>query len=72
MNRTVNEAVGSAAMDRKNDDGDHDGFFFLDGLSKEELVDMRATALESEDRARKQILACGRRLEARQLKGRNL
>jgi hypothetical protein len=42
----------------------HDGFFYLDDLRREELLDIRETALETRERACKVIHACERRLDA--------
>jgi hypothetical protein len=58
------EGVENATEISGDDDGDHDGFFFLDGMSETELLDVRETARENSDRARKLISACDRRLGA--------
>jgi hypothetical protein len=63
LNHTSDGVVMDAAADSRDDDGGHDGFFYLDGLGKAELLDIRETTLETKERACKLILACERRLD---------
>lgn len=63
LDRIADEAVENATEHRRSDGGGHDGFFFLDGLSRAKLLDVHETACETENRARKLVLACEKRIE---------
>jgi hypothetical protein len=64
LDQAAKEAFRNETADSRDDGGGHDGFFFLDDLNRAELLDVRETALETGDRARKLILACAKRLGA--------
>lgn len=62
MDEALDESGAYGAPGCRIDAGGHDGFFFLDALSRAELLDVRETAHETRDRACKLIFACEKRL----------